>query len=74
MDNDTILNRIFDKLDKFDGKVDDLCERMTKIETTITDHLNMLKSNEERKDRNFKIGFGVVGVVFGFYAILKELL
>lgn len=73
MDTDDILNRIFVKLDSFDRKIDDLCDRTTKTEIKIDNYLEVQIKNMERRDRNTKIAFSVVGVIFGFYAILKEL-
>ena len=72
METDDILNRIFDKLDKVDLKIDDLCERATKTETKLDDYLTAKDKEINIKDRNYKIGFGFMGVIFGLYALIKE--
>ena len=72
MDNDELLNRLFDKFDVLDIKIDDLCKRTAKIEARIDDYFAKLKDDGEKRDRNIKIGFSTIGVIFGVYAILKE--
>ena len=72
METDDILKRIFVNLDKMYVKVDDLCNRTTATETKLSNYLEVQIKNMERRDRNSKIAFSVIGVVFGVYAILKE--
>ena len=53
-----IENRIIDKLISIDKKIDDLCNRMTTIETKWED---MLVSEREKIETKFK----VISIIFG---------
>jgi len=62
-----IENRILSKLDGFDVKIDDLCERIVRVETTVANHL-------EHQQQNFKrttLVFGMILGVIGFVVALK---
>lgn len=67
MENDEILRSISDK-------VDDLCDRQTRMETKWDDYLDNLKEQKDKTNRNIKIGFSVLGTIFSGYAIIKEFL
>jgi len=58
-----IEQRIFDKLDNFDSKIDDLCERMVRTETTIANHLEHQQQKFNRTTIIFGIMISVVGLV-----------
>jgi len=58
-----IEQRIFDKLDSFDSKIDDLCERMVRVETNLTNHL-------EYQERKFNKTTVLLGVVIGIVALV----
>ena len=53
-----VENRIIDKLIDIDKKIDDLCQRMTAIETKWED---MLVSEREKIETKFK----VISIIFG---------
>ena len=57
-----IEQRIFTKLDSFDSKLDDLCERVTRVETNLTNHLE----NQERKFNKTTV---IMGIVVGIIAL-----
>ena len=65
MDNDEILRSISDK-------VDDLCDRQTRMETKWDDYLDNIKEQKDKTDRNLKIGFSILGIIFSVYAVIKE--
>lgn len=80
-DDNIIMERLFDKLDRLeskidekadriDGKIDDLCDRTTKLETKYDIHTDNEKAKSERKE---KIFYGVLGV-FGLVISLVELI
>ncbi len=65
-----IEQRIFSKLDKLDDSLrgtDGLCNRMTKLETVLTNHLD----SQERKFNKSTIVIGIVISVIGLVAIFK---
>ena len=51
MDNDDIFNRIFDKLDTFEERLDTTCTNVTEIKTTLNDFIVSVNKKEiEMKD------------------------
>ena len=49
MIDELFAKRVFERIDKFDEKIDDLCDRMLKVEIDITNHLNTVTQNAEKK-------------------------
>lgn len=72
MAENDIIDFIRERLDRFENKIDDLCDRTIKTETKLSDYLSNEKEKAEKKDRNYRLGFGILGGIFGFYAIIKE--
>lgn len=67
-DDHTIIDRLFTKLDHIDEKIDDLCERMTKQETSYNLHIESEKSKFERKE---KIFYCILGLIGGIVSIIQ---
>ncbi len=57
-----IEQRLFDKLDVVGSKIDNLCDRMTRIETQLENHL-------EGQRRKFDKTVVVLGIVIGVVAL-----
>ena len=55
MIDELFAKRVFERIDKFDEKIDDLCDRMLKVEIDITNHLNTVTQNAEKKERKKRI-------------------
>ncbi len=62
-----IEQRIFAKLDNFDSKLDDLCERMVRVETNLSNHLE----SQQRKFNRTTLVFGIIISVVGLVVAIK---
>jgi uncharacterized membrane protein YjjP (DUF1212 family) len=65
-----IENRILNKLDKMDDKIDDLCHRVTKQEVRYNTHI---ENEIQRNDFRFKVLTLMVGVIGSSFALLNIL-
>jgi len=70
--DEIILNRIFDKLDTIDGKVGDLCDRMTKTETKIEAHLEEGKRRQASREKRFYVINAIIGTAVTVYVTFRE--
>ncbi len=69
MMDDIFVNRVFEKLDRLDEAVrgkEGLCNRMTRIETQLENHL-------ESQKRKFDKTTIVIGIVIGVIALVVAL-
>ena len=70
MDDRDIFNRIFDKLDTYDERLNATCGTMTEIKTTLHDFIEAVNKREseardniERRYRNITVAFGSITMV-----------
>jgi len=73
MIDELFAQRVFDRIDKFDEKIDDLCDRMLKVEIDITNHLNTVTQNAEKKERKFYIIIAALGTLFAAVSFVQAL-
>ena len=74
MIDDIFAQRVFNRLDDTNEKVDNLCERVTTIETKYDLHIaNKAEQKQDKKDRK-NWYFGIVSFIFGAYIAIKELM
>ncbi len=73
MIDELFAQRVFDRIDKFDEKIDDLCDRMMKVEIDITNHLNTVTQNAEKKERKFYIIIAALGTLFAAVSFVQAL-
>jgi 3-methyladenine DNA glycosylase/8-oxoguanine DNA glycosylase len=73
-----IMTRIFDKLDSFEEKIDNICDRLTRLESSVTDHYDDIEEDKERKrfksknnERKFYIIIAAIGTIFGIISLVK---
>ncbi len=69
MMDDIFVNRVFEKLDRLDEAVrgkEGLCNRMTRIETQLENHL-------ETQKRKFDKTTIIIGIVIGVIALVVAL-
>ena len=64
MIDELFAQRVFDRIDKFDEKIDDLCDRMIKVEIDVTNHLNTVTQNSEKKEKKFYVITAGLGTLF----------
>ena len=58
-----IEQRILDRLDSYDLKVDDLCDRVARVEGKITNHLEHQQAKFNKTTVMIGIMIGVVGLI-----------
>ena len=73
-----IMTRIFDKLDSFEEKIDNICDRLTRLEASVTDHYEDIEEDKERKkaksnhnERKYYILIAAIGTIFGIISLVK---
>jgi len=73
MDDEIILSRLFDKLDKIEKSVRDLCDRLTTVEIGHNNHLNELRASREDKDKRIYYAIAGVGTFLSLLQIYQIL-
>ena len=73
MIDELFAQRIFDRLDKFDTKIDDLCDRMMKVEIDVTNHLNSVTENSAKKEKKFYVLIAGMGTLFAAVTLFQSL-
>jgi len=73
MIDELFAQRVFERIDKFDEKIDDLCDRMMKVEIDITNHLNTVTQNAEKKERKFYIIIAALGTLFAAVSFVQAI-
>ena len=73
MIDELFAKRVFERIDKFDEKIDDLCDRMMKVEIDITNHLNTVTQNAEKKERKFYIIIAALGTLFAAVSFVQAI-
>lgn len=71
-EDDTIMNRLFDKLDHIDSKIDDLCNRMTKQETKYDLHIEEGQRKSQKKERVFYAVLAFIGTVVSLVELSRS--
>lgn len=54
-------NRVLDKFDRFDDKISDLCDRTTRMETKVDNHLEQTRNNSVSKRKQLYLLLSIVG-------------
>lgn len=78
MEDKDVLNRIFDKLDTFEGRLDVTCNTITEIKTTLTGFIESVnkkdqevKNSIEKRYKNITVAFGSITTVSVLIGIAK---
>ena len=71
MIDELFAQRVFDRIDKFDEKIDDLCDRMIKVELDVTNHLNTVTENAEKKEKKFYVVIAGLGTLFAAVSLFQ---
>jgi hypothetical protein len=74
VDFDDLTNRILDKMDEMEKKIDNLCNRMTKVEINLDNHFKELDQKKEANEKKFYYIIAIMGVSFTIYEVVKGLL
>jgi hypothetical protein len=73
MIDELFAQRVFDRIDKFDEKIDDLCDRMMKVELDVTNHLTTVEQNANKKEKRFYVLIAALGTIFASVSFLQSL-
>ncbi len=65
MDDDKIFNRIFDKLDSYDERLNNTCNTITEIKTTLNDFIEAVNKKERETRQNMEKRYKNITVLFG---------
>lgn len=75
IDINLVISRMFEKMDSMSSKIDNLCDRITKMEMAVSSHFKDVESGKNRKkvatewkERKFYILIAVMGVLFAAYS------
>ena len=74
MVEDFLLDRIMTRIDQLDVKIDDLCDRATKIEVTVSNHLAHVTQDAEKKEKKFYIIIASLGTIFATVSLVQNIL
>lgn len=69
---DTLRDKIDNNHSELNGKVNNLCERMTKVESGFESHMDDLEKKDKNRTRNFTISLGLITIAFAFYEVVKS--
>lgn len=73
MIDELFAQRVFDRIDKFDDKIDNLFDRMMKVELEVTNHLNTVTENSAKKEKKFYILIASMGTLFAAVTLFQSL-
>ena len=65
MEDRDIFNRIFDKLDTYDERLNNTCNTMTEIKTTLGNFIDAVEKREQETKNNIEKRYKNITVVFG---------
>jgi hypothetical protein len=71
---DDLTKRILDKLDGFEEKIENLCERLMKVEYELNSHFKEIEDKQSNKDRKFYIIIAGIGITFTAVEILQNII
>ena len=71
---DDLTKRILDKLDGFEEKIENLCERLMKVEYELKTHFKEQEDKRSNKDRKFYIIIAGMGIIFTMVEVLQNIL
>jgi ribosome-associated translation inhibitor RaiA len=72
MIDEIFADRVFERIDKFDEKIDDLCDRMMKVELDVTNHLTTVEQNANKKEKRFYVLIAAMGTIFAAVSLLQS--
>ena len=71
---DDLTKRILDKLDGFEEKIENLCERLMKVEYELKTHFKEQEDKRSNKDRKFYIIIAGMGITFTAVEIIQNII
>ena len=69
-----LLERIMTRIDQLDVKIDDLCDRATKIEVTVSNHLTHVTQDAEKKEKRFYVVIAALGTIFASVTLIQTII
>lgn len=74
MEDSDIFNRIFDKLDSYEERLDTTCNTMTEIKITLHNFIEALEKKEEKMQENIENRYKKITSIFGTITIVSVLI
>ena len=65
MEDKEVFNRIFDKLDNFEERLNTTCNTITKIDVTLDNFINAVEKKEAETKKNLENRYKNITVLFG---------
>ena len=65
MEDRDIFNRIFDKLDTYDERLNNTCNTITKIDQKLTDFIDAVNKREQETRNSLEKRYKNITVIFG---------
>ncbi len=65
MDDKDVFNRIFDKLDTYDERLNNTCNTMTEIKTTLYNFIEAVNKREVETQKNIENRYKKITAIFG---------
>lgn len=66
--------RILDKIDKIEEKLDKTCDTVTKMNTKLNIHLANIEKNQRSKDRKFYVIIAGMGIGFTLIEVIQNVM
>ena len=66
-------NRIFDKLDKIESRITDLCIRLSEMETEYNSHISDMEKQQDRKLKRRDYTLAVMAIGLTSIEVLRTL-
>lgn len=74
MEDRDVFNRIFDKLDKYDDRLNTTCNTMTEIKTTLADFILAVNKKETETQKNIENKYKRITAIFGTITTVSVLI
>ncbi|HSA75486.1 MAG TPA: hypothetical protein VLE21_04790 [Candidatus Nitrosocosmicus sp.] len=74
MDDKDIFNRVFDKLDQYDERLNSTCNTMTEIKTTLDLFIQSVTKHELEIKQNVESRYKKITAVFGTITCISVLI
>lgn len=74
MEDSDVFNRIFDKLDKHDERLNQTCNTMTEIKTTLFGFIDAVNRKEQETQKNIENKYKKITALFGTITSISVLI
>ena len=65
--------RILDRMDKLEDKLDKTCNTVTKMNERVNNHLDNIEKKQRNKDRKFYAIIAIMGIGFAIIQFIQQI-